>query len=190
MGVHQPTPPGGLFPGKWEICHQKAPKLSKTLTSLELFTGKTAHRFTIVLPCYGVPHAHGYGEIWGCPCHSSQQGIFHGFLAFSGAVKQLGLPTAAHFAFSKSSVTCLGLFKLTFFLFIFILLFFIKVLLGPRRDSETWRVSTGLAYIRGGQFPNHRLSFCIPSLLALLRKTRGTHAASCKDSFSSRMKSR
>lgn len=46
VGVHQPTSSRGFFPEKWEICHQKAPKLSKTLTSLELFTGKTAHRFT------------------------------------------------------------------------------------------------------------------------------------------------
>ena len=102
---------------------------------------------------------------------------------FLGQLKQLGQPTAAYFAFSKSAVSYLGFFKLALFLFAFILLFVIKVLIGPMRAFETWRVSTGLACIRGGQFPNRRLSFNIPALLALLRKTRGTHAASCKDLF-------
>lgn len=115
-------------------------------------------------------------------------GAVHHNMAFSmvswlflGQLKQLGLPVAAHFTFSKSAVSCLGLFKLPFFLFTFILLFVIKVLIGPMRAFETWRVSTGLACISVGQFPNRRLSFNIPTLLALLRKTRGTHAASCKD---------
>lgn len=45
---------------------------------------------------------------------------------FLEQLKQLGLPVAAHLAFSKSAVSCLGLFKLTFFLFAFILLFVIK----------------------------------------------------------------
>lgn len=100
---------------------------------------------------------------------------------FPGHLKQLGLPIAAHFAFSKSAVSCLGLFKLAFFLLAFILLFVIKVLIGPMRAFETWRVSTDLACIRRMQFPNCRLSFNIPALLALLRKTRGTHEASRKN---------
>lgn len=91
------------------------------------------------------------------------------------------LPIAAQFAFSKSAVSCLGLFKLAFFLFAFILLFVIKVLIGLPRALETWRASTGLACIRGGQFPNRRLRFNIAALLAALRKTRGTQTASWKD---------
>ena len=167
----------GIFPGKMRWLSSENPKTEQNTG----FT-RALHRqnCSLIYALSSLVHmaTDRPGDL--CAAHHNMAFSMVSWL-LPGQLRQLGLPVATHFTFSKSAVSCLGLFKLIFFLFTFILVFVIKVLIRPMRAFGTWRFSTGLACIRGGQFPNCRLSFNIPALLALLRKTRGTHAASCKD---------